>query len=83
MPGPQCLFLKEPSQRGEHINPQGGAGFFPRGSPHHRRTPFSAWEAEGQFPGCPPSSPQPRAAGVMPFWVPQHTQQDVTQDSEM
>lgn len=28
MPGAPVSILKEPSQRGEHINPQGGAGFF-------------------------------------------------------
>lgn len=29
----QCLFLEEPSQHAEHTNPQGGAGFLPRGFP--------------------------------------------------
>jgi hypothetical protein len=42
-----------------------------------------AWKKAGKFPGCPPSAPQSWVTGVMPSCVPQSTQQDVTQDSEM
>lgn len=79
----QCLFLEEPSQRAEHTNPQGGAGFLPRGFPPPSPHPLFSLGGRRAVPRVPSKFTSARAAGVMPSWGPQHTQQDVTQDSEM